>query len=1027
MLAPFDLATISSLVAEDELPKAQSLELPENLPSITLRVLPICITSLRSPTREQAAAATLLVRICLRPDMRKAGLLDSMVGWSLSEIRNSSDDSIDIHRSLGFLIFLSKLISSGNHEEIGAHVAGVFYLWHAVYKSETMATVRGSAVARKLNVKIIRSIVLLCLQAPVSGLDTTSVVEETIGHLLEALADGDSPVRMAASKAISVITLQLDPSMAREVIDAILSSLTEDVLWTGSSRNLNAVNPLRWHGLTLTLGHLLYRRTITTDKLPDLVNALLLALNFEQRSATGSSIGTNVRDAANFGIWALSRRYTTAELLAVDTTSVQAIQNSDSKLSVIQMISIQLIESACLDPAGNIRRGSSAALQELIGRHPDTVGHGISLVQIVDYQAVGLRERAMIEVARSAAQLDRIYWESIFTAILDWRGIGAVDSQSRIFAAKSIGLFSSIQSIQRVKEMFRRIEKQLQTLAHRQVEERQGLLVALAELVNATRLRLLPDSKVNSVESSHLDGRDNLRDVSFFFQTWQSSLDLKLTEKDFTSMAMRPELTATAVCDLLEALSKLGYNSFEVDQSGLYNKTSLLLELCLQRPEDTVADKAADVVHHWMNLIPTSEQTTTVESWINYLTASRSSMRKTGYPAALGAAFGDLQDQPILQERIVKTLCDRCSDIVDVEARVVALKSLTRICEALANSDKVHRIGTKVGGLIQEALLRGLNDYTINERGDVGSLVRLEALNTVELIWSHWSSLGPLFQPKDVHAFDDPVMVSVIRLSLEKLDKVRNRAAKCVLAWHRFLCLSGFLPDGVETHTFWYQETSLYNNYFSAFNLLQNTDHPLVGKAIVLGFVSSAGMGSESVLQSSRTALVDQLARLSTHSTDKLSMHSFMTLFTMMFEEDLTDDRMVLPFLDLLAFLLDMRLPQRLAIEQSSRQPFKWLKLLSLVQKSHYKSNNLHKLHLALDVYRGLADIPSLRSEVVKKVGSMLLHPFPKIRVAAAETLFVVMGESGERKEQIKGLDWTQSLKVLKPVVERLKGEIDRI
>lgn len=55
-------------------------------------------------------------------------------------------------------------------------------------------------------------------------------------------------------------------------------------------------------------------------------------------------------------------------------------------------MAVQLLLSACLDPAGNIRRGSSAALQELIGRHPNQVTEGIAIVQIVDYQAVGLRK-----------------------------------------------------------------------------------------------------------------------------------------------------------------------------------------------------------------------------------------------------------------------------------------------------------------------------------------------------------------------------------------------------------------------------------------------------------------------------------------------------------------------------------------------------------------------------------------------------------------------------------------------------------
>ena len=52
-----------------------------------------------------------------------------------------------------------------------------------------------------------------------------------------------------------------------------------------------------------------------------------------------------------------------------------------------------------------------------------------------------------------------------------------------------------------------------------------------------------------------------------------------------------------------------------------------------------------------------------------------------------------------------------------------------------------------------------------------------------------------------------------------------------------------------------------------------------------------------------------------------------------------------------------------------------------MVQKSHFKSNSMQKLHLALDVYRGLADIEAIRAETINKLLSMLLHPFPKVRI----------------------------------------------
>lgn len=39
----------------------------------------------------------------------------------------------------------------------------------------------------------------------------------------------------------------------------------------------------------------------------------------------------------------------------------------------------------------------------------------------------------------------------------------------------------------------------------------------------------------------------------------------------------------------------------------------------------------------------------------------------------------------------------------------------------------------------------------------------------------------------------------------------------------------------------------------------------------------------------------------------------------------------------------------------------------------------MQKLHLALDIYRGLGAIPVTRADTLTKVSNMLLHPFPKV------------------------------------------------
>ena len=72
---------------------------------------------------------------------------------------------------------------------------------------------------------------------------------------------------------------------------------------------------------------------------------------------------------------------------------------------------------------------------------------------------------------------------------------------------------------------------------------------------------------------------------------------------------------------------------------------------------------------------------------------------------------------------------------------------------------------------LQHALKSCLNDYTINERGDVGSFVRIEAIEGVATVLR--KSLLGLRDRQELAA-------KICGLAVEKLDKVRWRAWNCL-------------------------------------------------------------------------------------------------------------------------------------------------------------------------------------------------------------------------------------------------------
>ena len=919
MLAPFPLDSMSELQPSVEVSNHLGVILPPEAPGFTLRILTVCIESLRSASKERGAAAHLLVRLCVRHDMQKLGLLDTMVKWALSFIDRASKDHADIHQCLGILSFLSGLVASATNDEVGAFLSAIYSACQKILDQDSLAFVKSSAVARKLVIKCLRNVVLHCLQAPSAhtGLDSTVVIEEVIAFLLEALADADTPVRYGASKALSIITMRLDPDMAEEVAEAILGSLTESVYWQGSKRNLNSVNSLRWHGLTLTLSQLLYRKAISVRNLPVVLNALLLSLGFEQRSPTGGSIGTNVRDAACFGIWALSRRYSTVDLLAVDTGSIRAAEHRKA-LSVPQVLAIELVVTACLDPAGNIRRGSSAALQELIGRHPNTIEEGITLVQMVDFNAVGLRQKAICNVAIKAGNLRPIYWEAIFEDLLEWRGTGSLDSDSRLFAARAVGQLSQSQNPSTVQWMSDQVCKKLRALRSREVEERQGLVSALAALAD-TASSVLDTGKLeaNKLALLHL---------------WQFfGKELKLEEKSITSPTLRPEFTASSMCNFLGALAALTNRLPKENWPSEIPTEEVVrvLNLCLTRYEESVLAAIIRATPATIELLSQASGINAqivVSEWLSKLEneASYNGLRCSGHAVALGATFGivDVLEASAatieLRKQIAKVLTFRCTSAVAIKARTVALLALgVLLRDSLKDAalDPI-RLASDVEAQIGSALHVALNDYTITEQGDVGALVRLEALNSVSFAWG-----SDVLQDNNSE-ISQQIFADVLRLSLEKLDKIRAKAAQIL----KQRMLNGSpspvtnLADDVSSHAY----------FTNILGILQSTPtpSPTIKESVCVGLVSSSGMASESVVQNSRAALLDFIDALPDEeapSSQQFTLIEFANCIMHLLKQNITNDRVLLPLLEVVAFLFDMQVMQRLI-----STPFKYVTFPSL-------------------------------------------------------------------------------------------------
>lgn len=98
----------------------------------------------------------------------------------------------------------------------------------------------------------------------------------------------------------------------------------------------------------------------------------------------------------------------------------------------------------------------------------------------------------------------------------------------------------------------------------------------------------------------------------------------------------------------------------------------------------------------------------------------------------------------------------------------------------------------------------------------------------------------------------------------------------------------------------------------------------------------------------------------------------FQVLCTVL-SDNLQDDRYAIPTIEFLAFLIDSY-----TINSDVPDPT-FRKVFVLIQKAHFRSSNLARLEAAVKAYAALSRLDNLRTDTLKKLSGLLLHPFPRV------------------------------------------------
>lgn len=997
MLAPFELATVSSLCVEfGDLPDEFAAL---GLPHVARALLGLALHHLYVPGKDREAASMLLVRLALRGDMQRLGLPQTVVNFCFRGLTTPCNNG-DQYRYIGLLSLLFGMVNTASSIEAAPFLQQASAISHslATDTTEHMSAVRTSAPARKAVIKTMRASMLHALYLADSGDDIAQerlnkTLEDGIQVLLEWLSDTDTPVRQAAGKALAVLVLKLDSDMAAEVIEAVTACLNEDVLleelatgelvtatdlmyvdMTRYRKNVNAVNVLKWHGAMLTLGHLLFRRAPPASQLGPLLEALLMGLKFEQRSNVGTSVGVAVRDAACFGLWSLARKYSTAEL--------NAVRPGSPETSVLQSVANELVTAACCDPSGNLRRGASAALQELIGRHPDAIVDGIAVVQVVDYQAVARRSRAVTEVADGVSRLDSDYRTALMHALLEWRGGRAADSEGRRQAATTIGHLFDTSDLLTKRTFLRVIIDQIQRLKTTNTgvnaTTRHGLLLALAAIVvqlhmdshGAELFDTLTDPVVSVVEQAtgDLNGR--------------VSADL-INVLEASATVIKALATMVSSCWSAQAQASWSITVFPI------------LERCTTATESAqVIPVAATASRSLYLMLPQAHKLKLLQSWTCKINSATTARVARGRLDTLSALFTHVTDDAELSSH-APVISEYLSSIVvsnlPSELRVAAMENIATILISASMLDHKSQIA------FQSALGSGLADYTSDQRGDIGSLLRFASIEALQAA-----------QQNTKLNFDRLVFLPrVVRLAAEKLLKVRF-SAWCYLAknWPK----QTDTPSGI--HAFRHPADVSSVDYFR--QLLALLDIPDLLSDLAVGLAASIGGGTDDVSRAASSALVEYLIDPSAHGREQ-ELHAIIVALSRYVEAHASQNgRDILPAIDTI----------RLLLEQCSaylvKEPVTITSSIeAMLNELQRLPGDISKLEAIIRLWATLAEIDGCEVEMLDKCSRKLSHKWPRIRNAAATCLFTLNHMTG-----LEEVDWNTATAINKAKIVTLRNSL---
>lgn len=1009
VLVPFDISSVDTSIAS-------SNELGElELAPLVLRILKFSKDYLSNAGPMRTMAGLVLSKLISRPDMPMA--FTSFIEWTHEVLSSGKDDFSSHFQLLGAVEALAAIFKAGGRKGLMGVVSTV---WTDVSLLEKSGTAAHSPLLRKYLVKLTQRIGLTCLppRSPAwcyvgrtsslgenvslnvskradqcshdenidsvkpeesancledEAMDVPETVEEIIEMLLAGLRDTDTVVRWSAAKGIGRITSRLTSALSDEVLSSILELFSPGE-GDGS-----------WHGACLALAELARRGLLLPMSLPKVVPYVVKALQYDIRRGP-HSVGSHVRDAAAYVCWAFGRAYYHVDMRYV-----------------LEQLAPHLLTVACYDREVNCRRAAAAAFQENVGRQGN-YPHGIDIVNTADYFSLSSRVNSYLHVAVYIAQYEGYLYP--FAEELLHNKIGHWDKGLRELAGEALSALVKYDP-----EYFASfvLEKLIPSTLSSDLCMRHGATLATAEIVLAlhrfdyalaTEKQKQVAGVVPAIEKARLyrgKGGEIMRSAVSRFIECISSSHLLLPEKIKRS--------------LLDTLSEN-----------------------LRHPNSQIQNDAVKALEHFVRayLVTTNNEgaSSITSKYLEQLTDQNVAVRR-GSAMALGVLPYELlanRWRDVLLKLSSSCMIENKPEDRDAEARVNAVKGLILVLKTLTQERDCSSIccgedGMSLYHLIKNevmlSLFKALDDYSVDNRGDVGSWVReaaMEGLETCTYILCIKDSNGKAHDVESVSErpnndvadnnqvvsfFDANLATNVIggiaKQAVEKMDKIREAAAKVLqrILYNKAIFIP-FIPYRENLEEIVPNETDLKWGVptFSYQRFVQLLRFSCYSRPVLSGLVISIGGLQDSLRKASISALLKYLQPVETEESNDRRSREHMLSADMLWvlQQYKKCDRVIVPTLKTIEILFS----KKIFLDMEDQTPVFCASVLDSLAVELKGSKDFAKLYSGIAILGYIASLlETINARAFTHLLTLLGHRYPKIRKASAEQVYIVLLQNG--------------------------------